>query len=163
MGTKERLHEMMVTSYLAPIASVKTADMAVTNALDTEGFESNMFVLQLGIVAADCDYVVKMYESNTSKTDAGTQVAVADMIVAVSDNDAGTIAKIDANGVLTLSAAADGARAIMFAYKGAKRWIRLVATSTGGKSAVVSMIAIQGDFRYRGRAGLYTEVLAPPG
>ena len=155
MASKEVLHKLKVTTYVAPISADTQAKMRATNAIDSKNYEGNMFVLNLGVLAADIDWTFQLYDSDVSVSDAGAACGKADVIVAVSDNDSTVIGKVDTNRKLTLTAAADGGRCVMFAYIGSKRWIRLVGTSAGPKTGVMAITAVQSRFRYQGRHGLH--------
>jgi len=118
-----------------------------TTALDTQGYETNMFLLMLHTAAVTDNYVFTMYESDTSATDAPgttcTAVGTGDSIVVVDDNDATIKAKISAAGVLTTSAAStDNGHAYLFEYLGDKRWIKLYAT-VGAVTIPMTLFTIQ--------------------
>jgi hypothetical protein len=159
MATKEDLHKMKFTPLMVPKATTDTASLLHTLALDTKGYESNMLIVTLGAVT-DCDYVMRLYESDVSAADvAGATCTVcdhSDVIVAVSDNDATVLAKIpDTTKVATLTVTADSSRSFMFAYIGDKRWIRVHSTTAGSKAGFMSVMGVQGHFRYQGRAGIH--------
>ena len=46
-----------------------------TTNLDTQGFETNMFILTVNTIGNTPDYVFKIYETDVSVTDAGTAAA----------------------------------------------------------------------------------------
>ena len=76
-----------------------------TTAVDTQGFETNMYILILHTAAVTDNYVFTLYESDTSATDAPgttcTAVGTGDSIVLVDDHNATQKAKISSAGVLT--------------------------------------------------------------
>jgi hypothetical protein len=163
MAIKERLHEMYIQPMGTPVSTAGSS-LSTTNTtycLDTLGFESNMIVVFVG--AGSSDWAIGLQDTDTSTSTAGTAVTGKDVIFAVDDNDATVIGTssaagqwVQSTGVLTSTASSITGRVLMFAYVGKKRYVRLVATS-GSASLVASVISIQGDFRYRGRAGLWTE------
>ena len=158
MGNKEDLHKLKITQVAPPISQAPTTALTTTAAaLDTSGFESNMFVLTIG-AGGQTDCVFQLTDTDTSSTTAGTAVTGRNVIFAV-DNDSATWLGTSAVGLFvqstgTLTASTDPVgRTFMFAYTGPKRWVRLVATA--GSSIVYSVVAVQGHFRYQGRAGIH--------
>jgi hypothetical protein len=159
MGNKEDLHKLKFSEYVAPIAMANTAAFDAISCMDTAGYESNMFVIYTGELGST-DAVVKVYESNTAGTQSAssaTQCAPEDIIFAVGDNDTTALAEYvkvaTTSGTLTL-ANTDDSRVFCFAYIGRKRYIRIHVTST--VSGIISVLGVQGHFRYQGRAGLHT-------
>ena len=166
MGIKEDLHKLMISKWIAPVnLATPTATVAAVVNLDTQGYESNMFVLEMGVIAADVNWVIQLWEADAAGAEGASGAAVCkpeDVIFAVSDNSDTVMDKYvkvaATSNTLTLSAQADGARSVMFAYTGSKRYIRLLITSAGDKAGLASVLAVQGHFRYAGRGGLYAVV-----
>jgi hypothetical protein len=173
MANKEDLHKLKFSVMVAPISEAPNTKMAAATAgscLDTQGFESNMFVLTFG-VAAGVNGVYALYDNDTSTTTAGTIVTGRNVIFAVADNTAaylgtGTLANntypavgqwVQSTGTFTPTTACTG-KQFLFAYTGNKRYVRLYASA--GDSAIYTLTAVQGHFRYAGRGGLYVEPYA---
>jgi hypothetical protein len=130
---------------MANAAAFNTAH--TTTCVDTQGYETNMYVLLMSTAAVTDNYVFTLNETDVSATDLGTACGVGDVITVVDDNDATIKAKISTAGVLTTTAASDNAHAYLFEYLGTKRWIKLVA-SVGSVSIPMSLFTIQGSERH---------------
>jgi hypothetical protein len=158
MATKEDLHKLKIKPWYAPIGENKTSPVAALSALDTAGFESNMFVLVTGELTGSATYVISLYESDTGGSDVGAMVKPEDVIFAVDDNNDVTLDEYvvvaGTSQVLTTTTSDDG-RAMMWAYIGSKRYIRLHITGTD--VGVLGVISVQGHFRYPGRLGLHAK------
>jgi hypothetical protein len=117
-----------------------------TTAVDTQGFETNMYILILHTAAVTDNYVFTLYESDTSVTDAPgttcTAVGTGDSIVLVDDHNATQKAKISSAGVLTTTAQGDNDHAYIFEYLGDKRWIKLYAT-VGSVTIPMTLLTLQ--------------------
>ena len=109
-----------------------------TTNLDTQGFETNMFLLTVNTIGNTPDYVFKIYETDVSVTDAGSAAAAANVIAVRSDN---TNTKIT-SGVLTETANGDEGKLYIFEYTGDARWIRLQCT-VGTKTATFGLQTLQ--------------------
>ena len=109
-----------------------------TTNLDTEGFETNMFLLTVNTIGNTPDYVFKVYETDVSVTDAGTAADAANVIAVRSDD---TNTKIT-GGVITETANADEGKMYIIEYAGCARWIRLQCT-TGTKTATFGLQTLQ--------------------
>jgi hypothetical protein len=164
MGNKEELHELKFSTWIAPVnLATPTATVAAVVNVDTQNYESTLFVLDLGVIAADVNWVIQVWDADAAGAEGASGAAVCvpnDVIFAVSDNSALVAAKYvevaNTSQTLTLSAAADGGRAVMFAYKGSKRYARLHITSAGDKAGLAGVTVIQGHTRYQGRGGIHT-------
>jgi hypothetical protein len=154
MVNKGILEDIKITKLLAPISVNATADWT---RIDTVNYESCLVVVDLGVVAADIDWVLTLKDNNTSTATAGDAVDGSAGLArwVVSDKSATVLAKFDTDGVLTLSAAADGGRLVMWEYYGPKRFVGVSVTSAGGKAGIVGVTAIQSHPRYQGREGLH--------
>lgn len=154
MVNKGILEDIKITKLLAPISVNATANWT---RIDTTGYESCLIVVDLGVVAADIDWVLTLKDNDTSAATAGTAVDGSAGFTrwVVSDKSATVLAKFDADGVLTLSAAADGGRLIMWEYYGASRYVGISVTSAAGKAGIVGVTAIQSHPRYQGREGIH--------
>jgi hypothetical protein len=119
-----------------------------TTCVDTQGYETNMYLLMLHTAAVTDNYVFTLNETDVSVTDAGTACGTGDVITVVDDNDATIKAKISAAGVLTTTAAStDNGHAYIFEYLGNKRWIKLVAT-VGAVTIPMTLFVIQSAPRH---------------
>src|SRR5260221_14176663 len=77
--TRQMKPNVKEVSHLAPVA-VAASTALTNNGVDTQGFDSAMFIVNTGAVAGAGDYSVVMYESPTNNSD-WTAVAAADMDV----------------------------------------------------------------------------------
>jgi len=59
-----------------------------TTCVDTQGYETNMYLLMLHTAAVTDNYVFTLNETDVSVTDAGTACGTGDVITVVDDNDA---------------------------------------------------------------------------
>jgi len=143
---------MKVTRLLAPVSVNAAADWTK---VDTQGWDTTTILVSFGVVAADIDWVLTPKDTNTSAATAGSAVTV-NCAWYLSDNDATVAAKFSAAGVLTLTAAADGGRAAMWAYTGTSRYVGVSVASAGGKAGIVGVYAIQ----TRGRRQPYHTLIA---
>jgi hypothetical protein len=150
MSQKDELRRMKVAvkfdyTSITNAAAFQTAH--TTTCVDTQGYETNMYLLMLHAAAVTDNYVFTLYESDTSATDTPgttmTACGTGDVIAVVDDNDATIKAKISAAGVLTTTAATtDNGHAYIFEYLGTKRWIKLYAT-VGAVTIPMTLFTIQ--------------------
>ena len=150
MAMKEIGHDMDV---VVPVRSVSCANAAAfntaftTTSIDTRGCESVMFILSSADDNSTPDYVFRLMESNTSVTDAGTNVAAADMIVHGRIAATGLVSDGEiAAGVLTTTADASEDVVYIFEYIGDMRWVRLQST-VGTKTNHFTCTVIKSHFR----------------
>jgi hypothetical protein len=141
MSQKDELRRMKFgvkfeTLSVANAAAFNTAH--TTTNLDTQGFETNMFLLTVNTIGNTPDYVFKIYESDVSVTDAGTAASADDVIAVRSDN---TNTKIT-GGVITETVNGDEGKMYIIEYTGCARWIRLQCT-TGTKTATFGLQTLQ--------------------
>jgi hypothetical protein len=162
MATKEDLHELKITTYAVPLAGTPATVLSTTAAaIDTKNYESTMFILTIG-AAGVTDAVFQLQDTDTTSTTAGTAVTGRNVIFAAEDDDTlwlGTTSAVglfvQSTGTLTCSTNPVN-HTFIFAYTGAKRWVRLVATA--GSSLTYSVVVVQGHARYLGRQGLHSPV-----
>lgn len=107
----------------AVVPAVKTA-AADGDAIDMQGFNSALIVVNAGAVAGDGEFSVKLQESDQSGS-GFTDVAPV-------DQHGEAPAAIEANSVVKLG------------YVGDKRYIRVAVTKGGGTSIALGAVAILG-------------------
>jgi hypothetical protein len=141
MATMDLYNNIKVSSLLIP--AVRTAD-ANSTAVDMQGFESVVFVADVGNSADTLSGSVKiefeLEESDDNST--FTDCADADVIGYVDGTNDGTFAVIDAP--------AEDSTVFKCGYRGTKRYVRVVFNVTGTHSSgtPIGVIAIQGNANY---------------
>ena len=152
MGMNDLYHELNFE--LAPFAGaapqITCTDFAAFNtqfatALDTAGYEANMFVLYFSHINNATVYTFQMFESDASAVAAGTAVAAADVLVRRDDGDV-TDCPV-ATGILTMAGAVSEHHFYTFQYTGRRRWIHMVCGGGTGEDFTPGMITIQAKGR----------------
>jgi len=121
-----------------------------TTSIATAGYKATAFILTVANDGATPDWVMQLYESDVSVTDAGTAVVDGDMIVhgISQDGTAFVDTKISA-GVLTMTNSTDEHYTYVFVYTGRAQWVRLQCIS-GTKTNTMALTVL----KFRKRAPL---------
>ena len=115
-------------SNVGVVAAVVPATLTATNtsaAIDLQGFNSALVMIQTGAIAGAGDFTPKLTECATS---GGTYTDVA---------------AADLNGTFAASLAASSVYKV--GYRGNKRFIKTVLTLNSGTSIVAGAVVIKGD------------------
>ena len=114
-----------------------------TTSIATAGYKAIAFILTFANDGATPDWVMQLYESNTSVTDAGTAVVAGNMIVhgISQDGTAFVDTKISA-GVLTMTNDTDEHYTYVFVYTGRAKWVRLQCIS-GTKTNTMGLTVLK--------------------
>lgn len=115
-------HNLGVVQALVPQVLAATDTSA---AIDLNGFNSAMLVINTGAIASSGNFTAKLQESDTTTSGDFTDVAAADLI--------GTLP-----AVLLASSVAKQS------YIGNKRYLRLVTTKNSGTSIAAGAVIIKG-------------------
>lgn len=105
----------------AVLAATTTSDP-----LDLQGFNSAMFVVNTGAVAASGNFTITIEESDTTATEDFTEVAAADLDSDLADPLAAT-------------------STYRVGYKGSKRYVRAVTTKNSGTSIAAGIVLVKGE------------------
>jgi hypothetical protein len=117
-----------IHSGLAPVAAVAPAVLSATNtssAIDLQGFNAALLVINTGAIVSAGDFTAKLQESDTTTSGDFTDVAAADLL-----------------GTFPASLAADSV--VKVGYRGNKRYLRTVLTKNGGTSIAAGAVLIKG-------------------
>lgn len=131
------LHDTVTFSLgFAPIAAITNVNTAsVTEILDTQGYEANEFILQMGAITdADVTFVVLMEESDESDMTGANDVADEDLV--------GT--EVEAAPLFS-----DDDDVFSLGYKGSKRYIRVTLTPSANSAGDIFRSATWAQFRKR--------------
>lgn len=120
---RDLVHNLGVALALSP--AVQSATIK-GNAIDLQGYESVMFILNSGAIASSGNFTVKVQESDTT-TDGDFTDAAASAVIGSSLVDPVT---------------ADGSFKV--GYIGFKRYVRIVATKNSGTSIALGAVAVLG-------------------
>lgn len=116
-----------IYSGFAPVAAVAPAVLSATNtssAIDLQGFNSALLVINTGAIVSAGDFTAKLQESDASGS-GYTDVAAAGLL--------GTFpASLEADSVVKVG------------YVGGKRYIRTVLTKNGGTSIAAGAVLVKG-------------------
>lgn len=119
---KDTFSNFKAVQAIVPAVKAAAAD---GDAIDMQGFNSALIVVNAGAVAGDGEFSVKLQESDTTTSGDFTDVAAIDQH--------GTApAVIAANSVVKLG------------YVGSKRYVRVAVTKAGGTSIALGAVAILG-------------------
>lgn len=116
-------------SKLGLVTAVSPAVLAATTtsaALDLQGFNSAMLLVNTGAIVGAGDFSAKLQESDTTVGADFTDVAAKDL-----------------NGALPATLIAD--TPYKLGYKGAKRYLRVVITKNGGTSIAAGAVLVKGS------------------
>ena len=111
-----------VVQALAPVVVAATA---TSSAIDMQGFNSAVVVVNSGAIVGSGDYTVSLTECDTSD---GTYTAVA----------AGDL-------IGTFPASLEAASVAKVGYIGTKRYLKTVTTKNSGTSIAVGIVVLQGN------------------
>lgn len=115
-------------SNLAAISALGAAVVSATNtsaAIDLQGFNSALVLVNTGAIASAGDFTTKLQESDTTTSGDFTDVPASGLL-----------------GAFPASLAADSVYRV--GYKGGKRYIRTVTTKNGGTSIAAAITVIKG-------------------
>lgn len=121
---KDTYHDNKAVQALAPAV---VAAPVLGNAIDLNGFDSALFVVNTGAVAGSGDFGLKLQESDTTTEGDFSDVAPADQL-----------------GSLPTTLAANTAYRIGYIGSKRKRYARVAVTKAGGTSIALSASAILG-------------------
>ena len=117
-----------IHSGFAPVAVVAPAVLSATNessAVDLQGFNSALLVINTGAIAGSGDFTAKLQESDTTTGGDFTDVAAAGLLG-------------------TFPASLVAASIVKVGYVGGKRYIRTVLTKNGGTSIAAGAVVVKG-------------------
>lgn len=120
-------HNLGVVQALVPQVLAATDTSA---AIDLNGFNSAMVVINTGAIAGSGNFTAKLQESDTTTSGDFTDVAASDLIGSLP-------------AVLLASSVAKQS------YIGNKRYVRLVTTKNSGTSIAAGAVIIKGNARSR--------------
>ena len=108
------------------LAPAVVAATATATAIDLQGFNSALVVVNTGAIAGSGDYTTKLQESDTTTGGDFTDVAEGDLIGSFPASlEAGSVVKVG--------------------YRGTKRYIRTVTTKNSGTSIAAGIVVVKGD------------------
>jgi hypothetical protein len=119
---KDLVSKIGLVQALAPAVLAATATAV---AIDLQGFNAAMVVINTGAVVGSGDYTTKMQESDTTTSGDFTDVAARDL-----------------NGNFPASLEADSIYKV--GYNGTKRYIRTVTTKNSGTSIAAGIVVAMG-------------------
>lgn len=108
------------------LAPAVVAATATATAIDLQGFNSALVVVNTGAIAGSGDYTTKLQESDTTTGGDFTDVAEGDLIGSFP-------ASLEADSVVKVG------------YRGTKRYIRTVTTKNSGTSIAAGIVVVKGD------------------
>jgi hypothetical protein len=111
-----------VVAALAPVVVAATATSA---AIDLQGFNGALVVVNTGAIVSAGDYTTKLQESDTTTSGDFTDVAAANLLGAFP-------ASLEADSVVKVG------------YVGGKRYVRTVTTKNGGTSIAAGIVVVKG-------------------
>lgn len=117
-----------IHSRMAVVQALAPAVLSATNtgaALDLQGYNAAMLVVNTGAIVSAGDFTTKLQESDTTTAGDFTDVAAADL-----------------NG--TLPATLEANSTYKVGYRGTKRYLRQVTTKNGGTSIAAGIVLIKG-------------------
>ncbi|HWJ72922.1 MAG TPA: hypothetical protein VNX29_07135 [Kaistia sp.] len=120
---RDLVHNLGAVLALSPAVQAATIK---GNAIDLQGFDSVMFVINTGAIASSGNFTVTVQESDTTTDGDFTDVAAGDLL----------------GSTLVNPLTADGSFKI--GYRGFKRYVRVVATKNSGTSIAAGAVAIKG-------------------
>jgi hypothetical protein len=120
---RDLVHNLGAVLALSPAVQAATIK---GNAIDLQGFDSVMFVINTGAIASAGNFTVTVEESDTT-----------------TDGDFATVSAGDLLGsTLVNPLTADGSFKV--GYRGFKRYVRVVAAKNSGTSIAAGAVAIKG-------------------
>jgi len=108
------------------LAPAVVAATATATAIDLQGFNSALVVVNTGAIAGSGDYTTKLQESDTTTGGDFEDVAEGDLIGSFP-------ASLEADSVVKVG------------YRGTKRYIRTVTTKNSGTSIAAGIVVVKGD------------------
>ena len=108
------------------LAPAVVAATSTATAIDLQGFNSALVVVNTGAIAGSGDFTTKLQESDTTTGGDFEDVADADLIGAFP-------ASLEADSVVKVG------------YRGTKRYIRTVTTKNSGTSIAAGIVVVKGD------------------
>lgn len=121
---KDTYHDNKAVQALAPAV---VAAAGAGSAIDLNGFDSALFVVNTGAIAGSGDFGVKFQESDTTTDADFTDVAPADQL-----------------GTIPATLAANSAYRVGYIGSKRKRYVRVAVTKAGGTSIALAASAILG-------------------
>ncbi len=114
------------TGALQALAPAVLAATDTGDAMDLQGFNSALLVVNTGAIVSSGDFTTKLQESDTTTSGDFSDVAAADLI-----------------GEFPASLEADSV--VRVGYRGTKRYLRQVTTKNSGTSIAVGIVLLRGN------------------
>jgi len=119
---KDIYSDLGIVQDMAPAVQSATV---TGSAIDLQGFNSALVVINTGAIVSSGDFTTKLQESDTTTSGDFTDVAAADLIG-------------------SFPASLEAASAYKVGYRGTKRYLRTVTTKNSGTSIAAGIVVIKG-------------------